>query len=146
MIARLETWWHVGLHSFAEDGGYDLAEVPRELCHYVTASITDIKALNDAEGYAYGYGPANIRIIGDRVHMTLRWRLSVDRNAWAAVRGLDPRAGLRHDLAEHIARELIGLPSVCETDAVMSARYATGSGTVRRTWTWHDRHPDAALP
>ncbi|MFI9052484.1 hypothetical protein [Streptomyces sp. NPDC053427] len=146
MISRLETWWSVGVDSFAKDNGRDPADVPRELCAYVTASITDIKALDDAEGWAHGYGSANLRVTGGRVHMTLSWRLNVDRAAWAAVRGLDPRAGVRHDIAEHTAFELIHLPSVCETDAVMSARYATGRGIVRRTWTWHDRHPDSDDP
>lgn len=143
MIARLNTWWSVGVDSFAGDNGYDIADVPRELVEYVTASITDIKALEEAEGWAYGYGSTHLRVVDGRVHMTLDWRLEVGRDAWAAVRGLDPRAGLRHDFAEHIARELIGLPSVCETDAVMTARYATGRGTVRRTWTYEDRHPSA---
>ncbi|MEV7465237.1 hypothetical protein AB0O20_01830 [Streptomyces kronopolitis] len=143
MITRLETWWSVGVDSFAEDGGYDAAEVPRELCWYVTSSITDIKALDEAEGWAYGYGSPQLRVDAGRVHMALAWRLEVNRESWAAVRGLDPRAAIRHDFAEHIARELIGLPSVCETDAVMTARYATGHGTVHRSWTWQDRHPDA---
>ncbi|MEU7228976.1 hypothetical protein [Streptomyces chrestomyceticus] len=141
MITRLETWWNVGVHSFADDNGYDTAEVPRELIGYVTSSITDIKALVEAEGWAYDYGPTRLSVRAGRVHMALGWRLEVDRAAWAAVRGLDPRAGVRHDFAEHIARELIGLPSVCETDAVMTARYATGRGPVRRTWTWEGRHP-----
>ncbi|WP_146132568.1 hypothetical protein [Streptomyces solincola] len=143
MIARLATWWSVGVDSFAGDNGYDVAEVPRELIGYVTASITDIKALEEAEGWAYDGGMTRLRVLDGRVHMALAWRLEVDREAWAAVRGLDPRAGLRHDFAEHIARELIGLPSVCETDAAMTARYSTGRGTVHRTWTWQDRHPDA---
>ncbi|MFF3786394.1 hypothetical protein [Streptomyces sp. NPDC001933] len=143
MITRLETWWSVGVESFADDGGYDRAEVPRELLEYITASITDIKALDEAEGWAYGHGPTRPRVIGGRVHMALAWRLEVDRAAWAAVRGLDPRGGVRHDFAEHIAHELITLPSVCETDAVMTARYATGRGIVRRAWTWEDRHPDS---
>ncbi|MGW7089995.1 hypothetical protein ACWGH2_41800 [Streptomyces sp. NPDC054871] len=141
MIARLETSWSVGVDSFADDNGRDPADVPWELCAYVTASITDIKALDDAEGWAHGYGSANLRVVDGRVRMTLCWRLNVARAAWAAVRDLDPRAGVRHDLAEHIARELVHLSSVCETDAVMTARYATGHGTVRRTWTWDDRHP-----
>ncbi|MFD3970135.1 hypothetical protein [Streptomyces cyaneofuscatus] len=37
------------------------------------------------------------------------------------------------DFAAHIARELIGLPSVCETDVVVTARYVAGHGPVRRT-------------
>lgn len=143
MIARLATWWNVGVNSFAGDNGYDVAEVPRELIGYVTASITDIKALEEAEGWAYDGGSSHLRVTNGRVRMRLDWRLEADRNAWAAVRGLDPRAGLRQDLAAHIAHELITLPSVCETDAVMTARYATGRGTVRRTWTYEDRHPTA---
>ncbi|MFD7764110.1 hypothetical protein [Streptomyces microflavus] len=141
MIVRLATLWSVGVASFAEDNGYDEAEAPRELVEYVTASITDIKALDEAEGWAYGYGSAQLRVRHGRVHMTLNWRLEADRAAWAAARELDPRAGVREDFAAHIARELIGLPSVCETDAVMTARYSAGHGPVRRTWTWEDRHP-----
>ncbi|MFC8538079.1 hypothetical protein ACFUJY_29765 [Streptomyces sp. NPDC057249] len=141
MIARLETWWRVGVDSFAEDNGYDVAEVPRELIWYVTASITDIKALDEAEGWAYGCGSTSLRVVAGQVHMRLDWRLEVERAAWAEVRGLDPRTSLRRDFAEHIAHELITLPSVCETDAVMTARYATGRGPVRRTWTYEDRHP-----
>lgn len=140
MIARLETWWNVGVDSFAEDNGYAMAEVPRELIGYVTASVTDIKALEEAEGWAYDGGPTRLRVQDGRVHMALAWRLEVNRGAWAAVRGLDPRAGLRRDFAEHIARKLISLPSVCETDAVMTARFASGNGPIWRTWTWQDRH------
>ncbi|OEV09241.1 hypothetical protein [Streptomyces nanshensis] len=139
VIARLETWWSVGVDSFADDGGYDPSAVPRELCGYVTASITDIKALDEAEGWAHGYGRTGLRVRDGRVHMALAWRLDVDRQAWAAVRGLDPRRGVRRDLAEHIAFELFHLSSVCETDAVMTARYATGHGTVRRIWRPEDR-------
>ncbi|MFD3815219.1 hypothetical protein ACFWRZ_09135 [Streptomyces rubiginosohelvolus] len=142
MIARLDTWWTVGVASFAQDNGYDEAEVPRELIGYVTASVTDIKALDDAEGWAYDGGLTRLRVGDGQVHMALGFRLEVDREAWAAVRGLHPRAGVREDFAAHIARELISLPSVCETDAVMTARYATGHGQVRRTWTWEDRHPN----
>ncbi|RSS95077.1 hypothetical protein EF903_05405 [Streptomyces sp. WAC05292] len=143
MITRLETWWNVGVDSFAEDNGYAVSEAPRELIEYVTASVTDIKALDEAEGWAYDGGLTRLQVRAGRVHMALAWRLEVDRAAWAAIRGLDPRASVRHDFAEHIARELIGLPSVCETDAAMTARFATGRGLVRRTWTWQDRHPHA---
>lgn len=143
MISRLETWWNVGVHSFAEDNGYALAEVPRELIGYVTASITDIKALEEAKGWAYDGGLTRLQVRDGRVHMALAWRLEVNREAWAAARGLDPRGALRPDFTQHIAGELIGLPSVCETDAVMTARYAAGNGLTSRTWTWQDRHPDA---
>ncbi|WP_330335676.1 hypothetical protein OHS33_39245 (plasmid) [Streptomyces sp. NBC_00536] len=139
MIARLETWWHVGVDSFAEDGGYDPAEVPRELCWYITASVTDIAALVDADGWAHGYGNTGLRVVDGRVHMALAWCLDVDRAAWAAVRGLDPRGSVRADLLAHMASELFHLPSVCETDAVMTARYSTGDGPVRRLWTPADR-------
>ncbi|MFE1270593.1 hypothetical protein [Streptomyces sp. NPDC058758] len=139
MIARLETWWDVGVDSFAEDGGYEPAEVPRELSWYVSASIIDIAALAEADGYAYSYRPGSVRVVAGRVRMTLSWRLCADRAKWAAARGLDPRGPLRRDLAEHVAQELFTLPSVCETDAVMTARYATGSGLIRRTWRPADR-------
>ncbi|MFB6505577.1 hypothetical protein ACFC07_22200 [Streptomyces sp. NPDC056099] len=131
------------MDSFAGDNGYDVAEVPRELIGYVTASITDIKALEEAEGWAYDGGLTRLQVHDGRVQMALSFRLEVDREAWAAVRGLDPRGAVRLDFAEHIARELIGLPSVCETDAVMTARFAAGHGPTTRTWTWQDRHPDA---
>ncbi|MEU0857454.1 hypothetical protein ABZ352_18725 [Streptomyces griseofuscus] len=143
MITRLETWWNVGVRSFAEDNGYDESEVPRELIGYVTASVTDIKALDEAEGWAYDGGLTRLEVRSGRVHMALGFRLEVEREAWAAVRGLDPRGPVRLDFTEHIARELIGLPSVCETDAVMTARFAAGRGPTSRTWTWQDRHPDA---
>ncbi|MFD8609517.1 hypothetical protein [Streptomyces sp. NPDC059631] len=143
MISRLETWWNVGVRSFAKDNGYAESEVPRELIGYVTASVTDIKALDEAEGWAYDSGLTRLQVRGGRVHMALGFRLEVDREAWAAVRGLDPRGPVRLDFTEHIARELIRLPSVCETDAVMTARYAAGRGPTSRTWTWQDRHPDA---
>ncbi|WP_433860251.1 hypothetical protein [Streptomyces kronopolitis] len=143
MITRLETWWSVGVTSFAQDNGYAESEVPRELIGYVTASVTDIKALDEAEGWAYDGGLTHLQVRDGRVHMALAFRLEVEREAWAAVRGLDPRGPVRLDFAEHIARELIGLPSVCETDAVMTARFAAGRGPTSRTWTWQDRHPDA---
>ncbi|MFJ5739974.1 hypothetical protein [Streptomyces microflavus] len=143
MIVRLETWWNVGVASFAEGNGYDEAEVPRELIGYVTASVTDIRALDEAEGWAYDGGLTRLQARDGRVHMGLSFRLEVDREAWAAVRGLDPRGSVCPDFAEHMARELIGLPSVCETDAVMTACYAAGQGPTVRTWTWQDRHPEA---
>ncbi|NEA15447.1 hypothetical protein [Streptomyces halstedii] len=140
---RLETWWNVGVRSFAEDNGYDEAEVPRELIGYVTASVTGIKTLDEAGGWAYDGGLTHLQVCDGRVHMALGFRLEADREAWAAVRGLDPRGPVRPDFVEHMARELIGLPSVCETDAVMTARYAAGRGPAVRTWTWQDRHPGA---
>ncbi|MER7761569.1 hypothetical protein [Streptomyces sp. NPDC097619] len=143
MIAHLKTWWTVGVDNFAADCGCAEAEVPRELSWYVSASINDIKALNEADGWAHGHGESLLRVTGGRVHMAAAWRLEVDRAAWAAARGQDPRTALRADFAQHIAQELIGLPSVCETDAVMTAEFATGRGPVRRTWTWQDRHPHA---
>ncbi|MFF0754447.1 hypothetical protein [Streptomyces sp. NPDC004267] len=139
MIARLETRWHVGVQSFAQDGGYDPAEVPRELSWYVSASITDIAALVEADGYAYDFGHSSLRVVDGRVHMAMSWRLSAERAAWAAARRLDPRGPLRRDLAEHVAHELFTLPSVCETDAVMTAHYASGHGSIQRTWRPSDR-------
>lgn len=52
---------------------------------------------------------------------------------------LPPRGPLRRYLAQHVAHELFTLPSVCDTDAVMTAWYATGSGLIRRTWRPTDR-------
>jgi hypothetical protein len=137
--AVLETWWHVSLDSYADDNGIDPANVPRELCEYVTASITDIKALEEAEGWAYGFGGTRLRVIDGRAHAYLAWTLEADRAAWIKVRDLDPRATARRDLVEHTAYELYHLPSLCETDAVMTARYATGSGRIRRVWQPGDR-------
>ncbi|MEU3500195.1 hypothetical protein ABZ726_05295 [Streptomyces hundungensis] len=139
MITVLKTWWDVGVDSFADDNGRDPRDVPRELCWYITASINDIPSLDEAEGWARGFGSTGLRVINGRVHMVLAWRLDVDRARWAAVRDLDPRAGIRRDLAEHIADELFHLSSICETDAIMTARYATGRGAVRCTWRPEDR-------
>jgi hypothetical protein len=139
VIAVLRTWWHVGLESYAEDNGIDLADVPREFCYYVTASVTDIPPLAEAEGYAYDVGQTHRQVIDGRAHMSLAWRLDVDRAAWAAVRGLDPRAGVRRDLVERMAFELFHLGSLCETDVVMTARYSVGDGPEERVWCPQDR-------
>jgi hypothetical protein len=139
VIGVLRTWWHVGLDSYADDNGIAPADVSREFCHYVTASVCDLPSLAAAEGWAYDVGTINLRVLDGRAHMSLHWRLDVDREAWADVRGLDPRSSLRRDLIEQTAFELFHLGSLCETDAVMTARYSVGSGPEQRVWRPEDR-------
>lgn len=146
MIAVLRTWWHVGLDSYADENGIELADVPREFCWYVTASVTDIPPLAEAEGWAYDAGAIDLQVIDGRAHMHLAWRFDVDRAAWAAVRGLDPRTALRRDLVERMAFELFHLGSLCETDAVMTARYSVGNGPETRVWRPEDRRRVSDTP
>jgi hypothetical protein len=139
VIAILRTLWDVSANSFAEANGIDLADVPRELCWYITACINDIPALADSDGWASPlHTPEPPAGPDGRVRQGINWRITVTASSWLEARGLDPQAA-RRDLLEHLAHEVYHLPSICITDAVMTATYTVDGRETRRTFRPSDR-------
>lgn len=138
MIAILHTLWTVSLDSYADDNGIEPDSVESDLGDYLVTSINDIAPLEEAGAYATCITPRPDPQPPGQAVVRCDWRITVDREAWQQARGIGRQAA-RRDLLDYLARELYSLPSVCETDAVMTARYNTGRGLVRRTFRPCDR-------
>lgn len=133
MIAILRTLWTVSLDSYADDNGIDPERVEADLGDYLVTSINDIAPLEEAGAYATCITPRPDPQPPGRAVVRCDWRITVDRQAWQQARGIG-RQSARSDLLDHVARELYSLPSVCETDVVMTATYNTGRGLVQHTF------------
>ena len=138
MIAILRTLWTVSLDSYADDNGIDRAHVESDLGDYLVTSINDIALLEEAGAYATCITPHPDPQPPGQAVVRCDWRVTVDREAWQQARGIGRQAA-RCDLLDYLARELYSLPSVCETDVVMTAAYNAGQGLVRRTFRPGDR-------
>lgn len=138
MIAILHTLWTVSLDSYADDNGIDADRVEEDLGDYLVTSINDIAPLEEAGAYATCITPRPDPQPPGQAVVRCDWRITVDRDAWQQVRGIGRRAA-RRDLLDHLVRELYSLPSVCETDVVMTATYRTGRVVVQRTFQPSDR-------
>lgn len=138
MIAILCTLWTVSLSSYADDNGIEPDRVEGDLGSYLVFAINDIAPLEEAGAYATGITRRPAPQSPGQAVVRCDWRITADREAWQQVRGIGRQAA-RRDLLDYLARELYSLPSVCETDVVMTAEYSTGQGLVRRTFQPGDR-------
>lgn len=129
MIVRLDTAWDLDPQGWAEALGADERVCARELMHYLSASIGDLELYTDNQAIVARDGTTAQALpdqLDGRVRFELGWliettaedwrRIRQERQSIAEVPTLD-RAHL--DLATYTARELYGLPQICETDAVM---------------------------
>jgi hypothetical protein len=139
MIALLRTVWTVSAASYAEANGINPADVERELGGYLTASINDLPALDATDGWARSLPTPGARLQADeRLVIRVDWRIEVTASSWREARGI--REGrMRRDLLEHLTEEVYNLPSLCETDATMTAIYQLDLRKVRRTLRPEDR-------
>jgi hypothetical protein len=133
MIAILRTLWTVSLNSYADDNGIQPDRVEADLASYLVFSINDLTPFEEAGGYATCITPRPDPQPTGQAVVRCDWRVTVDREAWQQARNIGRQAA-RRDLLDYLARELYSLPSVCETDAVMTATYNTGQGFVQRTF------------
>ncbi|MEV5451528.1 hypothetical protein [Streptomyces sp. NPDC052535] len=133
MIAILRTLWVVSLDSYARDNGIDSERTEIDLANYLTSSINDIAPFDEACGYATCITEHPAPQPPGQAAVRCDWRITIDREAWQTARGIGRQAA-RRDLLAYLVGELYSLPSVCDTDAVMTATYNTGRGTVRRTF------------
>jgi hypothetical protein len=133
MIAILRTLWTVSLDSYANDNGIDPARVEGDLGSYLVFAINDLAPFEETDAYATCITPHPDPQPPGKAVVRCDWRITVDREAWQSVRGIGRQAA-RRDLLDYVARELYSLPSVCDTDAVMTATYNTGRGLVKRTF------------
>lgn len=138
MIAILHTLWIVSLDSYADDNGIDRGRVEGDMASYLVFAINDIAPLEESGAYATCITPRPDPQPPGQAVVRCDWRIAVDRKAWQQAREIG-RQSARRDLLDYLARELYSLPSVCETDAVMTATYNTGRGLVRRTFRPDDR-------
>lgn len=138
MIAILRTLWTVSTDSYATDNGIDPARVEADLGDYLVTSINDLAPLEEAGVYATCITPHPDPQPPGKAVVRCDWRITADREAWQEARGIGRQAA-RRDLLDYLARELYSLPSVCDTDAVMTATYNTGRGLVERTFRPGDR-------
>jgi hypothetical protein len=138
MIAILRTLWTVSLDSYADDNAIAPDRVEADLGDYLVTSINDIAPLEEAGAYATCITPRPDPQPPGQAVVRCDWRITVDREAWQQARAIGRQAA-RRDFLDYVARELYSLPSVCETDAVMTAAYNTGRGLVRRTFKPSDR-------
>lgn len=138
MIAILRTLWVVSLDSYARDNGIEPERTEIDLANYLTSSINDIAPFGEAGGYATCITERPAPQPPGQAVVRCDWRITIDREAWQAVRGIGHQA-IRRDLLDYLVGELYSLPSVCETDAVMTATYNTGRGLSERTFRPGDR-------
>lgn len=138
MIAILRTLWTVSLGSYASDNGIEPDGVEGDLGSYLVFSINDLAQFEEAGGYATCITPRPAVQPPGQAVVRCDWRISVDREAWQQARDIGRQAA-RRDLLNYLATELYSLPSVCETDVVMTAEYSSGRGLVRRTFHPSDR-------
>jgi hypothetical protein len=138
MIAILRTLWTVSLDSYADDNRIDPARVEGDLASYLVFAINDLAQFEEAGGYATCITPRPEPQPPGHAVVRCDWRITVAREAWQRVRGIGRRSA-RHDLLDHLVRELYSLPSVCDTDAVMTATYRSGRVVVQRTFQPGDR-------
>jgi hypothetical protein len=138
MIAILRTLWTVSLDSYANDNGIEPNRVEGDLGSYLVFSINDLARFEEAGGYATCITPRPVVQPPGQAVVRCDWRISVDREAWQQARGIGRQAA-RRDLLDYLARELYSLPSVCDTDVVMTATYRTGRVVVQRTFQPGDR-------
>lgn len=138
MIAILCTLWTVSLDSYADDNGIEPDRVEGDLGSYLVSSINDIAPLEEAGVYATGITQRPAPQSPGRAVVRCDWRITADREAWQQARDIGRQAA-RRDLLDHVVRELYSLPSVCDTDAVMTAAYNTGRGPVQHLFTPRDR-------
>lgn len=138
MIAILRTLWTVSLDSYADDNGIEPDRVEGDLASYLVFAINDLAPFEEAGAYATCITPRPDPQPPGQAVVRCDWRITVDREAWQSVRGIGRQAA-RRDLLDYLSRELYSLPSVCETDATMTATYNAGRGLVRRTFRPSDR-------
>jgi hypothetical protein len=138
VIAILRTLWTVSLASYADDNGIEPDRVEGDLGSYLVSSINDITPLEEAGAYATGITQHPAPQPPGQAVVRCDWRITVDREAWQQARGIGRQAA-RRDLLDYVVRELYSLPSVCETDAVMTATYNAGRGLMQRTFKPSDR-------
>jgi len=138
MIAILRTLWTVSLDSYADDNGIDPARVEGDLASYLVFAINDLAPFEETGAYATCITPRPEAQPPGQAAVRCDWRITVDREAWQEARGIGRQAA-RSDLLDYVARELYSLPSVCDTDAVMTATYNAGHGLVERTFRPGDR-------
>jgi hypothetical protein len=138
MIAILRTLWVVSLDSYARDNGIEPERTEIDLANYLTSSINDIAPFDEADGYATCITERPAPQPPGQAVVRCDWRISVDRESWQQARGIG-RQAVRRDLLDYLVGELYSLPSVCDTDAVMTAAYNTGRGRVIRAFGPTDR-------
>lgn len=133
MIAILRTLWTVSLDSYASDNGVAAERVELDMADYLVTAINDIPPLPEIGGYATCITERPAPQPPGQAVVRCDWRIAVDRGSWQRARGIG-RQSVRRDLLDHLACELYRLPSVCETDATMTAAYNSGRGQVRRSF------------
>lgn len=138
MIAILRTLWTVSLDSYADDNGIEPGRVEGDLASYLVFSINDLAPFEEAGAYATCITPQPAPQPPGQAVVRCDWRITVGRESWQRARGIG-RQSARRDLLDYLARELYSLPSVCDTNAVMTATYNAGRGLVRRTFRPSDR-------
>lgn len=145
MIAILRTLWTLSVDSYAADNGTEPERTELDLASYLTSSVNDIAPLGEAGAYATCITERPAPQPPCQAVVRCDWRITVDREAWQQARDIGRQAA-RRDLLDHLARQLYSLPSVCDTDVVMTAVYNAGSGQVRRTFSPTDRKRAAVSP
>lgn len=138
MIAILRTLWVVSLDSYAGDNGIEPERTEVDLANYLTSSINDIAPFGEAGGYATCITESPAPQPPGQAVVRCDWRITINREAWQQTRDIGRQAA-RRDLLNHMVRELYSLPSVCDTDVVMTTMYNAGRGQMRRTFSPTDR-------
>lgn len=131
MIAVLRTTWTVSLASYADENGIDEDRVPADLGNYLTASINDLPAFEASDIWATCLRARDAESPAGYARVNVDWRINTSREGWLAARDLPRASGARIDLLRYAAQELYDLPSLCETDVVMVARYQLANRRVR---------------
>ncbi|TXS44934.1 hypothetical protein [Streptomyces sp. OR43] len=124
----------MSLNSYARENGIEPERTEIDLANYLTSSINDIAPFDEADGYATCITERPAPQPPGQAAVRCDWRITVNREAWQQARGIG-RQAVRPDLLAHLVRELYSLPSVCDTDAVMTAVYTVGRGQLKCSCT-----------
>ncbi|MFE7780341.1 hypothetical protein [Streptomyces nigrescens] len=138
MIAIIRTTWAVSAASYAADNGVSEGDVFRELGWYISSSINDLPAMADSGAWARCLPTPNMPAPDGQAKVRIDWQVEVRAAAWLQARELH-RCSARRDLCGYLTHELYHLPSICETDAIMTVTYNDGHGKVHRTFRPADR-------
>jgi hypothetical protein len=139
VVVDLDTVWTVSVASYVEDNRIYEEDVARELGGYLTSMINDLPEFENSDAWAVSQRRRPDRQADGIAVVYVYWRIEVTPAQWLAARGLPPRTSARKDLLEFLPVELYRLPSLCDTNIVMTATYKLAGRTVRREFKPENR-------
>ncbi|MEJ8654743.1 hypothetical protein WKI65_43595 [Streptomyces sp. MS1.AVA.3] len=129
MKCRLFTHWSVGLDSWVDSYGCELARGPWELTAYLSCAWESIPGVEETEVWFHGLHTGRARVVDGRIVARMHWSVDVPTEAWRAWRdeydwGVPVLPGIRRDALRYLAGGLYVSGAIAPTDAVMTVTRA----------------------